>query len=431
MPQLTRSAELFEEAKQFIPGGVNSPVRAFKSVGGTPVFMAKGKGAYMTDVDGNTYIDYVGSWGPFILGSMHPKVTDALVHTLTNIGTSFGTPIELEIEIAELLTRIVPSIEMVRMVNSGTEATMSAVRLARGYTGRDKIIKFEGCYHGHGDSFLIKAGSGALTLGTPDSPGVTKGTANDTLNAKYNDLESVKTLVNENKDNVAAIIIEPVAGNTGVIPANKEFLQGLRDYCTQEGIVLIFDEVMCGFRVALGGAQELYGITPDLTTMGKIIGGGLPVGAFGGKREIMEKIAPLGDVYQAGTLSGNPLAITAGLATLQILKDDNPYPELERKAAILEEGFRDNMQKLGLNYTQNRVGSMACLFFTEKPVENHDDAVASDLQKYSRYFQSMLDQGVYLAPSQFEAMFTSTAHSDEDLEKTIRANYVALQAAEA
>ena len=431
MPQLTRSKELFEQAKQFIPGGVNSPVRAFKSVGGTPVFMAKGEGAYMTDVDGNTYIDYVGSWGPFILGSMHPKVTAALENTLTKIGTSFGTPIELEIEIAELLTRIVPSIEMVRMVNSGTEATMSAVRLARGYTGRDKIIKFEGCYHGHGDSFLIKAGSGALTLGTPDSPGVTKGTANDTLNAKYNDLESVKTLVNENKDNVAAVIIEPVAGNTGVIPANKEFLQGLRDYCTQEGIVLIFDEVMCGFRVALGGAQELYGIIPDLTTMGKIIGGGLPVGAFGGKREIMEKIAPLGDVYQAGTLSGNPLAITAGLATLQILKDDNPYPELERKAAILEEGFRDNMQKLGLNYTQNRVGSMACLFFTEKPVENHDDAVASDLQKYSRYFQSMLDQGVYLAPSQFEAMFTSTAHSDEDLEKTIRANYVALQAAEA
>lgn len=431
MPQLTRSKELFEQAKQFIPGGVNSPVRAFKSVGGTPVFMAKGEGAYMTDVDGNTYIDYVGSWGPFILGSMHPKVTAALENTLTKIGTSFGTPIELEIEIAELLTRIVPSIEMVRMVNSGTEATMSAVRLARGYTGRDKIIKFEGCYHGHGDSFLIKAGSGALTLGTPDSPGVTKGTANDTLNAKYNDLESVKTLVNENKDNVAAIIIEPVAGNTGVIPANKEFLQDLRDYCTQEGIVLIFDEVMCGFRVALGGAQELYGITPDLTTMGKIIGGGLPVGAFGGKREIMEKIAPLGDVYQAGTLSGNPLAITAGLATLQILKDDNPYPELERKAAILEEGFRDNMNKLGLNYTQNRVGSMACLFFTEKPVENHDDAVASDLQKYSRYFQSMLDQGVYLAPSQFEAMFTSTAHSDEDLEKTIRANYVALQAAEA
>ena len=431
MPQLTRSAELFEEAKQFIPGGVNSPVRAFKSVGGAPVFMAKGKGAYMTDVDGNTYIDYVGSWGPFILGSMHPKVTDALVHTLTNIGTSFGTPIELEIEIAELLTRIVPSIEMVRMVNSGTEATMSAVRLARGYTGRDKIIKFEGCYHGHGDSFLIKAGSGALTLGTPDSPGVTKGTANDTLNAKYNDIESVKALVNENKDNVAAVIIEPVAGNTGVIPAKKEFLQALRSLCTQEGIVLIFDEVMCGFRVALGGAQERYGITPDLTTMGKIIGGGLPVGAFGGKREIMERIAPIGDVYQAGTLSGNPLAITAGLETLKVLKDDNPYPELERKAAILEEGFRDNMNKLGLSYTQNRVGSMACLFFTDKPVENHDDAVASDVKKYAKYFQSMLDQGIYLAPSQFEAMFTSTAHSDEDLEKTIKANYTALQAAEA
>ncbi len=430
MPQLTKSAELFEQAKQFIPGGVNSPVRAFKSVGGKPVFMAKGEGAYMTDVDGNTYIDYVGSWGPFILGSMHPGVTNALVHTLTNIGTSFGTPIELEIEIAELLTQIVPSIEMVRMVNSGTEATMSAVRLARGCTGRDKIIKFEGCYHGHGDSFLIKAGSGALTLGTPDSPGVTKGTANDTLNAKYNDIESVTALVNENKDNVAAVIIEPVAGNTGVIPAKKEFLQALRDLCTQEGIVLIFDEVMCGFRVALGGAQERYGIIPDLTTMGKIIGGGLPVGAFGGKREIMEHIAPIGNVYQAGTLSGNPLAITAGLETLKVLKDDNPYPELERKAAILEEGFRDNMNKLGLSYTQNRVGSMACLFFTEKPVENHDDAVAADVKKYAKYFQSMLEQGVYLAPSQFEAMFTSTAHSDADLEKTIKANYSALQAAE-
>lgn len=431
MPQLTKSAELFEKAKQFIPGGVNSPVRAFKSVGGTPVFMATGKGAYMTDVDGNTYIDYVGSWGPFILGSMHPKVTAELEKTLTTIGTSFGTPIEMEIEIASLLNEIVPSIDMVRMVNSGTEATMSAVRLARGYTGRDKIIKFEGCYHGHGDSFLIKAGSGALTLGTPDSPGVTKGTANDTLNAKYNDLESVQALVNENKDNVAAIIIEPVAGNTGVIPAKKEFLQALRDLCTREGIVLIFDEVMCGFRVALGGAQELYGITPDLTTMGKIIGGGLPVGAFGGKREIMENIAPLGNVYQAGTLSGNPLAITAGLATLRILKDENPYPELERKAAVIEAGFRDNMQKLGLNYTQNRVGSMACLFFTDKPVESHDDATASDTAKYGKYFQSMLDQGVYLAPSQFEAMFTSTAHSDEDLEKTITANYTALQAAEA
>ncbi len=431
MPQLTKSAELFEKAKQFIPGGVNSPVRAFKSVGGTPVFMATGKGAYMTDVDGNTYIDYVGSWGPFILGSMHPKVTAELEKTLTTIGTSFGTPIEMEIEIASLLNEIVPSIDMVRMVNSGTEATMSAVRLARGYTGRDKIIKFEGCYHGHGDSFLIKAGSGALTLGTPDSPGVTKGTANDTLNAKYNDLESVQALVNENKDNVAAIIIEPVAGNTGVIPAKKEFLQALRDLCTREGIVLIFDEVMCGFRVALGGAQELYGITPDLTTMGKIIGGGLPVGAFGGKREIMENIAPLGNVYQAGTLSGNPLAITAGLATLRILKDENPYPELERKAAVIQAGFRDNMQKLGLNYTQNRVGSMACLFFTDKPVESHDDATASDTAKYGKYFQSMLDQGVYLAPSQFEAMFTSTAHSDEDLEKTITANYTALQAAEA
>jgi len=429
MPVLTKSAELFEKAKKFIPGGVNSPVRAFKSIGGTPIFMATGQGAYLTDVDGNTYLDYVGSWGPFILGSMHPRLTAAIEYTLRNIGTSFGTPIEIEIEIAELLCQIVPSLDMVRMVNSGTEATMSAVRLARGYTGRDKIIKFEGCYHGHGDSFLIKAGSGALTLGTPDSPGVTKGTANDTLNATYNDIESVKTLVEENKGNVAAIIIEPIAGNTGVIPAKKEFLQALRDLCDQEGIVLIFDEVMCGFRVALGGAQELYGITPDLTTMGKIIGGGLPVGAFGGKREIMENVAPLGSVYQAGTLSGNPLALTAGLETLKILMEENPYPELDRKAGVLEAGFRENMEKLGLNYFQNRVGSMACLFFTETEVVDYDTAITVDTAKYAKYYMSMLDQGIYLAPSQFEAMFTSTAHTDEDLEKTIKANYNALIAA--
>ena len=428
MPQLTRSAELFEKAKKFIPGGVNSPVRAFKSVGGNPIYMAKGSGAYMTDVDGNTYLDYVGSWGPFILGSMHPRITAALEYTLKNIGTSFGTPIEMEIEIAELLCKIVPSLEMVRMVNSGTEATMSAVRLARGYTGRDKIIKFEGCYHGHGDSFLIKAGSGALTLGAPDSPGVTKGTAMDTLNAKYNDIESVKLLVNENKDKVAAIIIEPVAGNTGVIPPQPGFLAALRELCDQEGIVLIFDEVMCGFRVALGGAQSLYGVTPDLTTMGKIIGGGLPVGAFGGKRKIMERVAPLGDVYQAGTLSGNPLALTAGLETLKILIEENPYPELERKSAILEAGFSDNLKKLGLNYVQNRVGSMSCLFFTETPVINFDTAITANVKTHGKYFHSMLDQGIYLAPSQFEAMFTSFVHTDADLEKTIKANYNALVA---
>ncbi|MEI7933581.1 MAG: glutamate-1-semialdehyde 2,1-aminomutase [Chlorobiaceae bacterium] len=426
MPQLTKSIELFEKAKKFIPGGVNSPVRAFKSVGGTPVYMAKGSGAYMTDVDGNSYLDYVGSWGPFILGSMHPKITAALEYTLKNIGTSFGTPIEMEIEIAELLCKIVPSLEMVRMVNSGTEATMSAVRLARGYTGRDKIIKFEGCYHGHGDSFLIKAGSGALTLGAPDSPGVTKGTAMDTLNATYNDIESVKLLVNENKGNIAAIIIEPVAGNTGVIPAKPGFLADLRTLCDQEGIVLIFDEVMCGFRVALGGAQSLYGVTPDLTTMGKIIGGGLPVGAFGGKREIMERVAPLGDVYQAGTLSGNPLALTAGLATLKILIEENPYPELERKAVIIEEGFSDNLKKLGLNYVQNRVGSMSCLFFTGTPVVDYSTAITADVKRHGKYFHSMLDQGIYLAPSQFEAMFISSMHTDADLEKTIKANYNAL-----
>nr|Q3AP59.1 RecName: Full=Glutamate-1-semialdehyde 2,1-aminomutase; Short=GSA; AltName: Full=Glutamate-1-semialdehyde aminotransferase; Short=GSA-AT [Chlorobium chlorochromatii CaD3] len=430
MPQITRSIELFEKAKKFIPGGVNSPVRAFKSVGGTPIYMAKGSGAYMTDVDGNTYLDYVGSWGPFILGSMHPRITAALEYTLKNIGTSFGTPIEMEIEIAELLCQIVPSLEMVRMVNSGTEATMSAVRLARGYTGRDKIIKFEGCYHGHGDSFLIKAGSGALTLGAPDSPGVTKGTAQDTLNATYNDIESVKLLVQENKGNVAAIIIEPVAGNTGVIPAQPGFLAALRQLCDEEGIVLIFDEVMCGFRVALGGAQSLYGVTPDLTTMGKIIGGGLPVGAFGGKRKLMERVAPLGDVYQAGTLSGNPLALTAGLETLKILMDENPYPELERKAVILEEGFKANLAKLGLNYVQNRVGSMSCLFFTETPVVNYTTAITADTKKHAKYFHSLLDQGIYTAPSQFEAMFISSVMTDEDLDKTIKANYNALVASQ-
>ncbi|ACF12497.1 glutamate-1-semialdehyde-2,1-aminomutase [Chloroherpeton thalassium ATCC 35110] len=429
MLNLKTSAALFERAKKVIPGGVNSPVRAFNSVGGTPVFVTKGEGARMIDVDGNSYIDYVGSWGPFILGHSHPRVIEAIERTMKAHGTSFGAPTELEIELAELIIKVVPSVEMVRMVNSGTEATMSAIRLARGYTKREKIIKFEGCYHGHGDSFLIKAGSGALTLGAPSSPGVTEGTAKDTLNATYNDIESVRALVDSNKGNVAAIIIEAVGGNMGVVPSKKEFLVALRELCDKEGIVLIFDEVMTGFRVALGGAQEVYGITPDLTTMGKIIGGGLPVGAYGGKKEIMEHVSPVGTVYQAGTLSGNPLAMSAGLATIKILAEENPYPELEKKAVIIEEGFKSNLEKLGLNLCQTRVGSMSCLFFTDKEVVDFETANSSDTAKFATYFNSMLESGIYLACSQFEAMFISTMHTEEDLQKTIEANYNALKLA--
>jgi glutamate-1-semialdehyde 2,1-aminomutase len=429
MLNLSTSAQLFERAKKVIPGGVNSPVRAFKSVGGTPIFMTKGEGAYMIDADGNRYIDYIGSWGPFILGHAHPKVMEALEYTMKNHGTSFGAPTELEIELAELITKLVPSIEMVRMVNSGTEATMSAVRLARGYTKREKIIKFEGCYHGHGDSFLIKAGSGVLTLGAPDSPGVTEGTAKDTLNALYNDIESVRQLVASNPGNIAAIIIEAVGGNMGVVPAKKEFLVQLRELCDKEGIVLIFDEVMTGFRVALGGAQSVYGIKPDLTTLGKVIGGGLPVGAYGGKKEIMQRISPLGDVYQAGTLSGNPLAMTAGLATLKVLSEENPYPELERKGKFVEEGFKQNIDKLGIKLCQTRVGSMSCLFFTDQDVIDFASASTSDTKKYGIYFHAMLERGIYLAPSQYEAMFISIKHTDADLEKTVKANYEALELA--
>lgn len=429
MLNLTKSKELFERAKRVIPGGVNSPVRAFNSVGGTPPFVTRGEGAYMTDADGNTYIDYVGSWGPFILGHAHPRVVAAIEKTMKEHGTSFGAPTELEIELAELIIKVVPSVEMVRMVNSGTEATMSAIRLARGYTKREKIIKFEGCYHGHGDSFLIKAGSGALTLGAPSSPGVTEGTAKDTLNATYNDIESVRELVESNKGNVAAVIIEAIGGNMGVVPSKKEFLVALRELCDKEGIVLIFDEVMTGFRVALGGAQEVYGITPDLTTMGKVIGGGLPVGAYGGKKEIMEHVSPIGTVYQAGTLSGNPLAMAAGLETLKILSEENPYPELEKKAVMVEEGFKNNIEKLGLNLCQTRVGSMSCLFFTDKDVVDFETANSSDTAKFATYFNVMLENGIYLACSQFEAMFISTKHTEADLQKTIDVNYAALKAA--
>ncbi len=424
----TKSRALFERAKQVIPGGVNSPVRAFKSVGGTPVFMQKGDGAYLIDADGNRYIDYIGSWGPFILGHNHPAVVEAIEHTLHHIGTSFGAPTELEVEFAELISSLMPSMQMVRLVSSGTEATMSAIRVARGFTGREKIIKFEGCYHGHGDSFLIKAGSGALTLGAPDSPGVTKGTAQDTLNATFNDIESVRKLVRENPDQIAAIIIEPIGGNMGVVPARQDFLQDLRDLCTTENIVLIFDEVMTGFRVALGGAQSLYGVTPDMTTIGKILGGGLPVGAYGGRKDIMSRVAPAGDIYQAGTLSGNPLAVSAGLATLKFLRDHNPYPDLEAKGKMLEEGFRENLNKLDLNLCLKRVGSMMCLFMTEQDVVDFKTATSSDTKKYAAYFHAMLERGIYLAPAQYEAMFFSIKHGDAELEKTIQANYDALQA---
>ncbi len=421
----TFSNNLFERAQRSIPGGVNSPVRAFKSVGIDPLFLTRGEGSYVWDSDGNQFIDYVGSWGPLILGHSHPKVVKA-IRKQASIATSFGAPTELEIELAELVITMMPSIEMLRMVSSGTEATMSAIRLARGYTGKEKIIKFEGCYHGHGDSFLIKAGSGALTLGSPNSPGVTEGTAKDTLNARYNDLSSVENLISANRGQIAAIIVEPIAGNMGVVPPRQDFLPGLRTICDREKIVLIFDEVMTGFRVALGGAQELYDIRPDLSTLGKIIGGGLPVGAFGGKREIMEMLSPVGPVYQAGTLSGNPLAMAAGLATLRTLKDENPYSELERKSAFLEERFAENIRSANVKATQTRVGSMLCLFFTDQKVTDYESAITSDANAFAQYFRTMLEDGIYLAPSQFEAMFVSMAHSDEELERTVEANRKAL-----
>ncbi len=422
------SINAFQEAVKYIPGGVNSPVRAFKSVGGNPLFIKKAFGSKITDIDDNEYIDYVGSWGPMILGHSHPDVIKALQDTLLN-GTSFGAPTLLETEIAKLIGKMMPSIESVRMVNSGTEATMSALRLARGYTKRDLVIKFEGCYHGHGDSFLIKAGSGALTFGTPDSPGVTKGTANDTLTAVYNDLDSVLALFEKYKDQIAAVILEPVTGNMGVIRPSKEFISGLREVCTQNGTLLIFDEVMTGFRVAKGGAQSLHNIVPDLTTLGKIIGGGLPVGAYGGKKEIMDNLAPNGPIYQAGTLSGNPMAMTAGLTTLKILNEDKDfYTKLEEKTDFLINGLQNNLDTLQFPGVINRVGSMFTLFFTkEKDVNNFTDVMKCDTELFAKYFKLSLESGIYAAPSQFEAGFVSIMHSQEDLQKTIDANYAALK----
>ena len=422
------SENLFSEAKRYIPGGVNSPVRAFKSVGGTPIFFKKGTGSKMIDVDGNEYVDYIGSWGPHLFGHNPPFIKNSILEYLEN-GTSFGAPNELEVKMAKIITELVPSVEMVRMVNSGTEATMSAIRLARAYTNREKIIKFEGCYHGHADFFLIKAGSGALTLGIPNSPGVTKSNAADTLVASFNDIDSVKSLVSENKGNVAAIIIEPIAGNMGVVSASPEFLSELKTICKEENIILIFDEVMTGFRIAAGGAQEILGVEPDLTTFGKIIGGGLPVGAFGGKKEIMNLLAPSGPVYQAGTLSGNPLAMAAGYAALSFIKEHPEiYIQLEKNSSFLEQGFKENLKSINKNFTINRVGSMMCMFFTESQVNDYKTAITSNTELYAKYFHSMLKEGIYLPPAQYEAMFISTAHSLTDLDKTIKSNYNSLKA---
>ena len=423
-----RSNQLFDRAQVRIPGGVNSPARAFGPVGGNPLFIERAEGARLFDADGDAFIDYVASWGPLILGHAHPGVISAVKRACER-GTSFGAPTEMEIRLAELVTEMVPGVEMVRMVNSGTEATMSAVRLARGYSERGKILKFNGCWHGHADTFLIQAGSSALTQGAPDSPGVTEGTARDTLIARFNDLESVQRTVSENRRQIAAIVVEPVAGNMGVIPPSEGFLHGLRELADDTGIVLIFDEVITGFRVNLGGAQALYGVTPDLTALGKIIGGGLPVGAFGGKKPIMEQISPLGrKVTQAGTLSGNPLAMTAGYETLNRLRQPGVYDALEARSDALEAGFRRNLKALGMNLHLNRVGSMMTLFFTEGPVIDFDSANRSDQKMYARYFRAMLRRGIYLPPSQFEAMFIGLAHSDSDIEKTIEANYESLKA---
>ncbi len=428
MLTISKSRELFKQAQSMIPGGVNSPVRAFNAVGGQPIFFEKGEGPWLYDVDGNRYLDCVGSWGPMILGYGHPRVVEALKKTV-DLGTSFGACVETEIELARLIIKMVPSVEMIRMVNSGTEATMSAIRLARGYTGRDKIIKFSGCYHGHGDSFLIEAGSGATTLGVPNSPGIPAAVAADTLIAEYNNIESVKNLLMANDGEIAAIIIEPIAGNMGVIPADKIFLQNLRELTASRKIILIFDEVMSGFRVAKGGAQALYGITPDLTTLGKIIGGGLPVGAYGGKKEIMSFVAPIGPVYQAGTLSGNPLAMRAGLETLRQIDEPGFYETLERNAAQLELGIRDNMKRLDVAYYTTRIGSMGCFFFSHKPVYNYNDAKECNTKQYAVYFQSLLDNGVYVAPSQFEAFFLSILHGEKVIEYFVDAHFKALKKA--
>ncbi len=415
-----RSSALFAKAEQVIPGGVNSPVRAFKAVGGTPIFVKEAKGAYLYDVDGNQLIDYIASWGPMILGHAHQPVVDAVIDKAKK-GTSFGMPTEIETKIAELAVSMVPNIDKIRFVNSGTEACMSAVRLARGYTKKDKIIKFAGCYHGHSDSFLIQAGSGAVTFGSPNSPGVTQGTAKDTLLAKYNDLANVETLINANKDEIACIIIEPVAGNMGCIPPKKGFLEGLRNLCNANGILLVFDEVMTGFRLAKGGAQELLGIKADIVCFGKVIGGGLPVGAFAAKAKIMNYLAPLGPVYQAGTLSGNPLAMAAGLAMLTELNTGNVFVSLAEKTKYLHKGIAEILEKRNVTHTINRLGSMLSVHFCKDEVVDFETSAKGNNETFKTFFHGMLNQGIYLPPSAFESWFLNDALSYEDLDKTIAA----------
>ena len=416
----SRSEQLFAEAKRLIPGGVNSPVRAFKGVGGSPRFIARGAGAHIVDVDGHDYIDYVGSWGPLILGHAHPAVV-AAVQRAVELGASFGAPTEAENRLAALIIEAVPSIEMVRLVSSGTEACMSALRVARAHTGRDKIIKFDGCYHGHADGLLVKAGSGGATFGVADSAGVPAAYARETLVARYNDSESVRALLEANPDNVAAVIVEPIAGNMGVVPPAEGFLVALRDLTQASGALLIFDEVISGFRASPGGAQALYGVTPDLTCLGKVVGGGLPIGAYGGPAEIMERVSPLGPAYQAGTLSGNPVAVAAGLATLTELASGDAYERIERAAAALEEGYRGIIAEAGRPLSFNRAGSVMTLFFECGPIVDYESAARSDRGAFADYFHAMLDQGVSLPPSQFEAMFVSAAHSEVDVDRTLEA----------
>ena len=418
---MTRSHDLFEQAQQYIPGGVNSPVRAFKGVGGDPVFFKRSEGAYLYDEDDNSYIDYVASWGPMIMGHSHPEVL-AAVQKVVSQSLGFGAPTAIETEMAALVCDLVPSVEMVRMVNSGTEATMTAIRLARGYTGRDKLVKFEGCYHGHSDSLLVKAGSGALTLGVPTSPGVPASLAEHTITLNYNDSEQVRQVFAEMGEQIACVIVEPVAGNMNCIPPVPGFLETLREQCDQSRAVLIFDEVMTGFRVALGGAQQHYGITPDLCTLGKVIGGGLPVGAFGGKRKIMEQIAPLGPVYQAGTLSGNPVSMAAGLATLKLIQQPGLYDQLSEKAAALCAGLKERAKAAGIPLSTNQVGGMFGFFFTgQDPVTTFQQVTQCDIERFQKFYHGMLEAGVYLAPSAYEAGFVSASHGDAEINATLEA----------
>ena len=418
MNKINKSIELFEEAQLLMPGGVNSPVRAFKNIGGNPIFFEKAKGAYLYDADGNEYIDYIGSWGPMIMGHSHPKIVEA-IKTQAELGTSYGAPTGLESDVAVLIKKCVPSIEKIRMVNSGTEATMSSIRLARGYTNRDKIIKFDGCYHGHVDSLLIKAGSGVLTFGLPDSPGIPEDLAKHTSSCGFNNKEEFLKVFELVKDDLAAIIVEPIAGNMGFVPGEKDFLKLLREMATANNSLLIFDEVMSGFRVSLGGAQEIFNIQPDLTALGKVIGGGLPVGAFGGKKEIMDCLAPLGPVYQAGTLSGNPLAMAAGSALLNLIIEENPYKELEKNASIILEGISDMMKSSGIPFSTNQIGGMFGFFFSEKLPTNIEEVAKSDDKMFSSFLNSCINNGIYFAPSKYEAGFISAMHKNLEIEKTL------------